>query len=756
MTRWATAGVLAAFAALCLCRLNGFSLLEPDTPEYFFGAQSLASFDGYREIDRPGHPPHTFRPPGLSLMLVPLTWIAPYAVVAAKLIVIALALVAVGLTIRLASREGPTGWPVIAGLIVASSPYALLHATEVVTEFPYLACSLGAILIMTSASAPPSRREILLAGALLIYLPFLRTVGLALVIATLIWCLAIRSRRPFWPAPVAALAASFLWMWRNAAIGGPTYVGAIEAGVKRDGGSGLGARSMETAGFYAGRFLEVLLPGMWPGRPLYERMSIGGTADLSGLYGAGLVVGLLIVSLAVYGAWSRRGRDGALIALYAAGFAAALAVYPPRHERLTWPLVPLVVVMAISGISRLRRPVRIGALAVAAALVLWQGALSIGLARDNLAWAGGGDRFYADRIPPLYFADWRHAGAWLREHAPAGASVLTRHSDVGFTSGLAQDSVRFEELPPSVWRPRIAKLEARYLVVPTTLFGKFFPLDLVASDPVYAYAVRFQGRDVAVIEVTPNRTGRVSPAAPPGAEHIAACERALAQDVKRVELATRCAELIASSGKRDEAIARLRALMGRGFDDVRVQIALGQLLLDAGDAPAAAAAFHAASLLPEADLLEQTIARGKRSAEDMAAGRRADPLARARAFMDDLRWEEARALLDPENAAALQARGEIEARMGDYAAAVASYRASAERGNPAAMERADALSSALGVESSLTTAAPNAILWTASFWAGEGAPGKALALLEQASTRFPDEPAIASRIRDLRRFYGLD
>jgi hypothetical protein len=302
MSRWATAGLLAAFAALCLCRLNGFSLLEPDTPEYFFGAKSLASLDGYREIDRPGHPPHTFRPPGLSLMLVPLTWVAPYAVVAAKLIVIALALVAVGLTVRLASREGPTGWPVIAGLIVASSPYALLHATEVVTEFPYLACSLAAILVMTKGSDPPSRREVLLAGALLIYLPFLRTIGLALVIATLIWCLAYRSRRPFWPAPVAGLAASALWMWRNAAIGGPTYVGAIEAGVKHDGGSGLGARWIDTLVFYAGRFLEVLLPGVWPGRPLYERLTIAGAPDLSGLYGAGMVLGLSIVALAAYGA----------------------------------------------------------------------------------------------------------------------------------------------------------------------------------------------------------------------------------------------------------------------------------------------------------------------------------------------------------------------------------------------------------------------------------------------------------------------
>ena len=53
-TTWGLAALLAAFALLCALRLNGFCLLEPDSPEYLFGARSLATFHGYRDIDRAG------------------------------------------------------------------------------------------------------------------------------------------------------------------------------------------------------------------------------------------------------------------------------------------------------------------------------------------------------------------------------------------------------------------------------------------------------------------------------------------------------------------------------------------------------------------------------------------------------------------------------------------------------------------------------------------------------------------------------
>lgn len=764
-TKWGLAALLAAFALLAALRLNGFSLLEPDSPEYLFGARSLATFHGYRELDRPGEPLQTLRPPGLPILLVPLTWISPYAVVGAKLIVLAIALCAIFLVVRLAVRDGPGAGGLLVGLLVASSPYALLHATEVVSEFPYLACSLAAILVLTRTTDRPSRATLLVAAALLAFLPFLRTIGLALILATLAWCVLDRNRRPFWPAPVLALGVNALWLLRNNVASGPTYFGAIAADLKRFGLSGFATKSLASAWYYVSRFVDVLLPGVRPGRPLYERMTIGGTSDLGGLFGGALVVGFAIVALAGWGLWSRRRKDGTLIALYAAAFLAVLVVYPPRHERLTWPLIPLVWVMAtagLAGIGTRARPLRLAAIGMAVLLITWQGAASVAMARDNLAWARGGERFYAERIPPIYFADWRKAGTWLREHASPRARVLTRHSDVGFTSGLPQESVRFEELSPQAWRARIARLHARYLVVPASLYGKFFPLDILLADPAYTYAVRWKASDVAVIEVSPNRTGRVEIAATESGDAAAACERAAAHEPQRVDLATRCAELSAEAGRRDVAIARLVALVRRGDADVRVQVALGQLLLDAGENDDAAAAFRAAGRLPEAELLARTIERGRATAEGRSAGKRVDKAARARALMDALRWGEAKADLDDalaeahDDPAVLALAGELYARLGAYDEALSYYRHAGERGDARAAAHGEALADALAVEAAQRTESPDAIVRAAAFWAGDGAPGRALDILERAAARLSGEREFATRLDELRRFYGLD
>jgi tetratricopeptide (TPR) repeat protein len=622
---------------------------------------------------------------------------------------------------------------------------------------------------MTRPADRPSRRDVIVAAACLAALPFIRTIGLALVLAVLVWIALDRKRRVFWPAPAAALAASGFWMARNALVGGPTYFGAIAADFGRLGPSAYAAKTAAAVWFYGARFLDVLLPGVRPGRPLYERMTVGGTPDLGGLYGAGVVLGLAFVAAAVLGAWSRRRTEGLLIALYVPAFLLVLAIYPPRHERLTWPLVPLAWAFVPAGLSKLTRPgVRAAALSVIAALALWQGAACLAMAKDNLAWARGGDRFYTERIPPIYFADWRAAGAWLREHAPPHARVLTRHSDVGFTSGLLQESVRFEELPPQAWRARLAKLHARFLVVPASVFGKFFPFDLLASDPAYAYAVRWKQRDVAIVEVLPNRSGRVTAAATDASDTAAACDRAAAEP-RRVDLSTRCAELLAATGRRDAAISRLGALVDRGGADVRETIALGQLLLSAGRADDAAAAFGAAADLPEAELLEQVIERGRAAAERRIAAKGLAPpqqaqaaLERGRAFMDALRWKEAGAEIDdaltlaPDDPDALHAAGDLATRLGAYEQASRLFGEAGARGDGRAAAQGAALADALIVEASLATATPEAIVRAAAFWAGDGCPGRALDLLERASARLPGERAIEAPLGELRRFYGLD
>src|SRR5215831_4506527 len=278
------AAIVVAFGIVGGLRLNRFCLLEPDSPGYLFGAASLASLDGYRDIDHPGRPLHTFRPPGLPLLLVPLAWTFPYSVLAAKIALLALAMGALVLVAALAARgPAPPGAVAACVLLVASSPYTVLHATEVVTEIPYLVLSLSVILLLTRRDGAPTRRDRIAGTLLLVFLPFVRTIGLALVLAVLVLVALDRARRAWWPAPGAALAATALWSIRNRLAGGPTYTESVAVDLKRLGAAAFAQKAAGAAVFYGAKLFQVLLPGFWPGRPMYERMTVGGSPDLGAL-----------------------------------------------------------------------------------------------------------------------------------------------------------------------------------------------------------------------------------------------------------------------------------------------------------------------------------------------------------------------------------------------------------------------------------------------------------------------------------------
>jgi tetratricopeptide (TPR) repeat protein len=672
------------------------------------------------------------------------------------------------MTFVLARRGAPELAGLWALLLVASSPYALLHATEIATECPYLAISMAAIVLITRRGAP-GKRDVALLAVLLSFLPFLRTIGLALIAAVALWCFLDRSRRVWLPAPAVAAVVTLVWMLRNRMAGGPTYFGSVAAELSRSHLSGFLAKAASAVGYYASRLTDVLLPGVFPGRPLYERMTLGGAPDLGGAWGLGWLAVLAAVGLAVWGGWMRRREDGALIGLYALLFLAILAIYPPKHERLTWPLVPLVWALAPAGLSWIKaRWVGVAAMSLAALVIVWQTSSSFAMVRDNLAFTRGGDAFYVGRVPPLYFADWQAAGAWLHAHAAKGDVLLTRHSDVGFTSGLLQESIRFEELPPAAWRKRIAALSARWLVVPTSLYGKFFPLELSGSDPAYVYETVWKGNDVAVLSVAPNRKGIVLPVPAPEPEAISACEAAAAREPGRTDLTVRCAELLAQSGKRAEAIARLRALAAREGADVRSVVALAQMLVQDGQAAEAAAAYRKARGLPESDLLERTIEGGLRLSDELAAAQGLDKGVRARTLtlrardrMAGLRWQEAYALLNdalafgPDDPVVLAAAGDWMVRTGQYAAALGYYRHAGTFGDEDARAKGEALRRALDAELAGEGALPADVMAAAEFWAGDGAPGRALSILEGAARTHPGDALLASRLADVRDFYGL-
>ncbi len=785
--------MIAGFALMALLRLNGLCLLEPDSPDYLFTSKALANLQGYTEIDHPAQPPHAFRPPGLPLLLVPLSRLFPLQPVVAKLFVLATALAGLGLLFIIARRALDNSAGALAALaLMVTTPYTLLHASEIVTEMPYLAALL-ATLWLTMRDEPPGRGARLAMAALLSLLPLLRTVGLVWIVALALWSLLTRTRR-WLPEIAVALGVNALWMLRNQRTGALTYFSGMIHDFETLGLTGYLAKAADAAGYYVYAWFDVLLPGVFEGTPLYDRFLLTPSPDLGGLWGIGWAFGAVITTLGIAGCLHRRRRDGGLVLLYGLGLLAALLVYPPRHERLIWPLVPMIWIYAPVGFALLQGRLARGKKApdnqphddravedtmtpaqrtpylVAAGFVVllaaWQWAPTLSMVRTNLDLMLD-DGFQQRTLPPMYYADWRAAGDWLAENAPEGATVLTRHSDIGFTSGLPQDSVRFEEISPTDLHRRIAALRATYLAMPASTCRWLAPSHLLQGSPVYRFEPVWEEGDVLLLEVQPNRFGRMAPANGEIPALVEGCAAALARMPERQDLRRRNAQLLLERGKGgldrgDEADFEQAMQLLEPLASAEAWITRGQIHRERGDHQQAVDAFEQAALAEGAAELEATIERNRSRAANAARQGAAsadgvipeDPR-RTAAFLQALQFRSAGiSLRRLQNRAPDTLLAEYYERTGQFALAEEAYSRLVDSGDPGASSALQALRQERLLLAGSAEAPVQVWIALATRRAGRGFTGRALLLLEQAAERHPASAEIRQRLGEIRGFYA--
>jgi hypothetical protein len=110
----------------------------------------------------------------------------------------------------------------------------------------------------------------------------------------------------------------------------------------------------------------------------------------------------------------------------------------------------------------------------------------------------------------------------------------------------------------------------------------------------------------------------------------------------------------------------------------------------------------------------------------------------------------------PYDPVVVAAAGDLALARQDFPAAIALYVQAGHNGDAAAGAKAAAVRQALETEASLDAAGPGAIAEAATVWSATGMPGRSMAVLERGAELHPGDAAIAARLRDVRRFYGLD
>lgn len=583
-------------------RLNSFHVYLPDSGDYVILARSLASFNGYRLIGAPEWPPHTLRPPGLPLLLVPAAWVAPYSAVAAKVTVLLLSAAMLIAFWKTAAAVMGSGTGLLALALLATSPFTLLFDSEVLSENPYTLLSLAVLMLLEriGRSATPSSLWIL-AGLLLGLTVLVRTVGITLLIPGTILLIAkgLAERRvrsdpdpsgatgTSWRAPTIALllawAPQTIWMVRNMTLDSP---GSYWRNLAPPEGQSLLARFLDVPAqnipYYVAGLAQIAAPAVWP-----DPTSVG----LSALVWPPLlpvqwavVAGAVLLGLALVGMWTRRTMGDLLRSAYALLYLAVLASYTFKNVRFLWPLWPILLIYVLAGsrvlvcslTGALRRapsararaalppPGGIGRSAAVALAVIAAGALasqawiSGRMIHTNLWRALYPDEFYSrpNDFPLLYYADLPRAGRWLRDHTPPGARILSGDSGLYCHSRRQQRFAFLQMLNGSLLYDEVRGTQAQYVVV--TQYGDLPADDIHRDGPSLRWEEVYSERMVRIYRVRPNLDGTVAPDPPESRGQILALE----------------AKLLAVSPETDRALLLMSILSVGGGSDLAVKIGL--------------------------------------------------------------------------------------------------------------------------------------------------------------------------------------
>lgn len=797
--------LIGLFAWSGALRLNDCDLFNPDSPRYLIYAQGMLNQGEYRAIDLPGQPIYSWRPPGLSLLLTPALMFRPYDVIAAKVMVLlagcCLLLVVHALALL---HGGPWSGP-LAVALTGSSPVMLVLSTEVLSEVPYTLAALALLYWLGRVAERPEIPNTLRFAAIfvtLIWLPAIRTVGVSLIVAVGLWSLASRWRVPYLLS--AALAGGSIY-WRiqhGRAAGGDNYAASLFDSLRERGLAAIVAEVWQTMQFYTAALPGLLFPGLTNDRPFYAMLSLDTLPSADGLSRMLTIASATLVLAGLYGVWMQRHRTGSLVLLYLPLYLGCLAVWPWRHERFLWPLIPLLWTFVPAGMTSVIKAFQpktqrllVPLLVLAACGLCHRQVLSdISLTATNQRAVADRNAFHLREAPSFYFSDWRQAGTWLREQTPPHARLLTWHAATGGTAHRFQRRVAFEALSPEKLRQQIASFSARYLVVLDTQWGDGFGWQQLSGDPACLLKIVYRERNVAILEVEPNRSGDVSRSAYDEwlNEQLARLDEFLNQHPSRHDVMVRRASLLRELGRNDEAIANLRSLIDKGHMTMRVCADLGWTLFDEQQYAEAAKYLDLARSLPNAETVaavladgaEKARARQRETSEERSSKSVDRALNRIQVHAASLRWANAEREADqllalaPDHADAHYWRGYLHHTFGERVQAETCYETAVSLGSKEARAKLELLrlEAAITNEQPPTLPQPNAVasainpenqpstndahansmaahVRLAKLLDEQGWSGRAVAVLEDARARFGDKAEILVPLADLyRRF----
>tara|TARA_R110002095_G_scaffold147182_4_gene127286 strand:+ start:32058 stop:34589 length:2532 start_codon:yes stop_codon:yes gene_type:complete len=624
--------ILLFFGVLSVARLNQIYFYSPDSPDYVLMARGLVNDFEYRQIDFPGAPYFTQRPPGMSVLLIPAALVAPYSAIAAKITVILTGLLMLALLYAWMSRlehftveTAPVSnrtirWlTLFVILLLATNPYIVLFSTIIMSEIPFMAFTVAILYLISNAEDTIKKRHLILLTCLLMFLPFIRTIGVALILAIAVWAVFKRKRWPYLMSVACSIAATAMWILRNNSLKSDIYTSSTFDEIRRAGLSSTLLSMMNRSLNHFESLCNNLFPNMPGGVPRYERFLLDGNHVLPGPQLIYYLASILILSIALYGMLKLWNKGGAVSLLYVAITFGILALWPWMQPRYILPLLPVILAFLPVGVLALfnhlaasttfTKKVLTGIIIVPGITMLCaQSITDYNLIYANQQLLSQGTDFYQTKFPSSHYSNFVEAGHWIKENSPENARIFTRRNDVATTGHRFQKLVYFEQTSPPKLHELIQTFSPRYLVSFDKNSAGAFPWHLLDNDLVYRLTPVYTKSGVKIIEVQPNYEGTIRHQYWQKDEAMNRARQVLDKFPNRVSAQVAYLGRLLEAEKYDEAISFVQTLPVAS--DVRIVNFLGWAYIGQRNYQQALQEFSKASRMPGQSSVSQSIRRG--------------------------------------------------------------------------------------------------------------------------------------------------
>ncbi len=603
-------------------------------------ARGLINDHEYRQIDFPGEPYFTVRPPGVSLLLIPAALIAPYNIILSKITIILTAVIMLACLYAFMCRldrsvleESAQPKRVIhwMGLFIlvlfATNPYILLYSTIVMSEIPFMAFTMAILYLLSNGEEKMNRRNLILLTCLLMFLPFLRTIGVALILALGMWAVVKRKRWPYLICVVCSCATTACWIARNNVHESQSYSSLTITESKSMGIIGTFLAMVNRSLNHYECLSQKIFPNMPGFIPGYERFVLDGYHMLPGPQVFYLLATIFVIAIAIYGMLKCWNRGGAVSFLYVAITFGILSLWPWIQHRYTLPLLPVILAFVPVGLLCLsRRLSRVNAIskkvlagtliAVGGLLLISQTRTDYSMITSNRLMLSKGEAFYQTEFPSTHFSNFVIAGDWLKNNTSEETRIITSQNSVAATALRFQKMVRFAQTNLENLHEIIQSFAPGYLVSYGRDSVGAFPWQLMDNDLVYRLTPVYEKSGVLILKITPNYEGTIRHKYWHEDESIEIAKQALAKYPNRRSFQISYLTQLLKAEKYDAAISFAEELQKKGGNEARIVNTVAWAYVGKREYKQALQEFEKASRMPGEKSIRKSLLRGVKLSSD--------------------------------------------------------------------------------------------------------------------------------------------